>query len=418
MANTRPNIVFIHADQFNANAISAYGNKYVKTPNIDFLVSGGSSFRASYSANPVCCPARTSWYTGLMSSEHGVVWNDIAPRKNLSDIGTHLSKIGYDCYYAGKWHIPPIKVANGFQLLFKGTGMGEYTDTAVADVAEAFLGSREGDKPFFFNAGFLNPHDICFWTFGQNPAKYEYAAVVEDELPPLPESYDKNEPTALGNERNLRYYIYSYYRMVEMVDREVGRIVQAVQNSRYADNTLIIFSADHGEMLVSHNRFTKGVLYEDSARVPLVFHMPGSVKKDLLDKEHMVNGVDVTATILDYAGAGLLPEMKFGQSLRPIVEGKQIAFREYTVSETYRPFMQTMIRKGNMKSLHSSDGVILYDLVSDPDEMRNISSEEKYSAVVAEHKALYEKYRTTIVPMKEPAGGWDSLDKASSKKKK
>jgi len=353
-----------------------------------------------------------------MSSEHGVVWNDIAPRKNLDNIGTRLSRNGYDCFYAGKWHIPPIKVSDCFKVLFKGTGMGEYTDTAVADVAEAFIESREGDKPFFFNAGFLNPHDICFWTFGQNPGKYEYAGVVEDELPPLPASYNKNEPTTLGSERNLRYYIYSYYRMVEMVDREIGRIIQAVLNSKYADNTLIIFSADHGEMLVAHNRFTKGVLYEDSARVPLVFHMPGVVKKDVLDEGHMVNGVDVTATILDYAGVEKLPEMKFGQSLRPIVEGKQCAFREYTVSETYRPFMQTMIRKGNVKSLHDKDGVILYDLASDPDELKNVAGESKYTAVVSEHKALYEQYRKTINPMKEPAGGWDSLEKASSKKKK
>ena len=418
MANRKPNIVFIHADQLNANAISAYGNKFVKTPNIDFLVRGGVSFSASYSTNPVCCPARTSWYTGLMSSEHGVVWNDIAPRKDLVDIGTHLSGNGYDCYYTGKWHIPPIRVTGGFQQLYKGTGMGEYTDAAVADVAEAFFNSREGDKPFFYNAGFLNPHDICFWTFGQNPAKYEYAAIVEDELPPLPESYDPNEPTCLGSERNLRYYIYSYYRMVEMVDREVGRIVQAVLNSKYADNTLIIFSADHGEMKVAHNRFTKGVLDEDSARVPLVFYMPGSAQKDVVDRLHMVNGVDVTATILDYAGAGLLPEMKFGQSLRPIVEGKQCTFREYTVSETYRPAMQTMIRKGDMKSLHSKDGVILYDLAADPNEMKDIAADQKYAAVVSEHKALYEKYRKTIIPMKEPEGGWDSLEKASSKKKK
>ena len=416
MANKKPNIVFVHVDQLSAKAISAYGNTFVKTPNMDFLIREGTSFTASYSANPVCCPARTSWYTGLMSSEHGVVWNDIAPRKNLSNIGTQLSKNGYDCYYTGKWHVPPIKMDDGFQVLIRGSGQGEYTDASVADVAEGFFNSRESDKPFFYNVGFLNPHDICYWTFAQNPAKYEYAGLIEDELPPLPESYDKNEPTALGKERNLRYYIYSYYRMVEMVDREVGRIVKAVTTSKYADNTVIIFSADHGEMLVAHNRFTKGVLYDESARVPLAVYYPSAVKKGVVDGEHMVSAVDVTATILDYAGAEMLPEMKFGRTLRPILEGKDNAFREYTASETYRPIMQTMIRKGNMKSLHDKNGVILYNLADDPHELKDVAGESEYAAVVTEHKALYEQYRKTIVPMQEPAGGWDSLGKASGRK--
>ncbi|MBI4978017.1 MAG: sulfatase-like hydrolase/transferase [Spirochaetes bacterium] len=412
----KPNIIFIHVDQLNARAIRALGCRYVSTPNLDHLFENGTSFDISYSANPVCCPARTSWYTGRMSSEHGVIDNQFTLQRDPPDLGQWLSARGYDCCYTGKWHVPGRRVDQSFRFLYGGSGMGEYTDAAVARAAESFLITREGDTPFFLNVGFLNPHDICYWLFAKNPAKYEYAMFIRDALPPLPKSYDPSQSTGFNSEDEIRFYIYSYYRMVEMVDREIGRILTALSSSRFAKNTLVLFSADHGEMLVEHNQFTKGVLYEGSVRVPLAAYWPGVVKRGTIDRDHAVSGVDITATILDYAGAPLMPKMTFARSLRPFIEGRSAdSWRGFIAAENYRHDLETMIRAGTMKSIHSPAGISLFDLAKDPDELRDVAADTTYAQTAAQHKKMYSEYRSIIDPIPEPADGWGKAAKKKGK---
>jgi arylsulfatase A-like enzyme len=229
--NKRPNILFIHVDQMHFQAMSAYGNPYVKTPAMDRMAADGYSFMASYSAMPQCCPARASWYTGRMSSEHGVPTNGSPILPNIPDLGQWLRKhTDYECVYAGKWHVTGRDVAKSFRYIY-GSGRGEYSDAAIARACMGFLENHKDDKPFFLNAGFMNPHDCCY-TAGANggQGKFHFAKEIEDQLPPLPKNFIKTDNARVSHwsDRDWRYYIYIYYRWVEMVDAEIGRLYNAL----------------------------------------------------------------------------------------------------------------------------------------------------------------------------------------------
>jgi len=248
MSVQKPNIVFVHVDQMHHKALSAYGNEYVHTPNLDKIVREGYSFMESYTAMPQCCPARASWFTGRMSKEHGVVVNSYPIDPDIPDLGQWLRKVGYETVHTGKWHVSGRKVTDSFQVLHRGSGHGELGDSTVARSAVAYLKNRTGRKPFFLSVGFLNPHDCCFPASRDGgPGKYAFAAKIKDKLPPLPANFDKDyrntgmQQIQNWSHQDWRYYIYSYYRMVEMVDAEVGRVYDAVRNSRPTTATASVF---------------------------------------------------------------------------------------------------------------------------------------------------------------------------------
>jgi hypothetical protein len=215
MNKKQPNVVFMHVDQMHAEAMSAYGNPYVRTPNLDRIAADGISFMASYCTMPQCCPARASWYTGRMSKEHGVVVNSCPIRPEIPDLGQWLQKHGgYEPVYTGKWHVSGRNVRESFHVLLD-SGQGEVNDTAVARSAVAYLQNRRNeDKPFFLNIGFMNPHDCCY-TAGASGGigKFAFAEEIEEELPPLPENFQENAKyrgrTAGWGKIGWRYYIYS-----------------------------------------------------------------------------------------------------------------------------------------------------------------------------------------------------------------
>lgn len=406
----RPNILFLHVDQLNLFAIAANGCPYVATPNFDRIFRRGVSFRHSCIANPVCVPSRTTWYTGLMSEEHGQLSNDavfnIDP--SLADIGPVIRKAGYDSVYMGKWHLAK-PLTPSFDVQFGSHGHGEMGDAAVARAAEAFLQTREGAKPFFLNVGLLNPHDCCMWTYPFtpcSPAKFSLGKVLGSELPPLPPNhYLSAHPTlARGvavdpthghfSELDWRYYMYRYYRNVEMADAEVGRILAALETSRWADNTLLIFASDHGEGLAQHYHYGKECILDHSVIAPLVFVQPGvSARRDV---DHIVSSIDVPATICDYAGADPLPGRR-GRSLRPLVEqGRAADWRTFAASTTART-RERIIRTTRHKLLNDrvTRQYLLYDLVQDPWEMKDVAGDPAYAATLRQLQGYMDQNEST-----------------------
>ena len=139
-----PNILFMHTDQQHWEAVSAFGCAHVRTPAMDRLAAAGTSFSLSYSANPVCCPARACWYTGRASQENGVIMNDAWPiAPDMPDLGQWFGARGYDAVYGGKWHVTGRPFVQSFRVITPGTGIGELSDDAVARAAEGFLRSRQ-----------------------------------------------------------------------------------------------------------------------------------------------------------------------------------------------------------------------------------------------------------------------------------
>jgi choline-sulfatase len=359
-------------------AVSAYGCKYVRTPNIDKIVAEGYSFMESYSAMPQCCPARASWFTGRMSKEHGVVVNSYPMDPKIPDLGQWLRKAGYETVHTGKWHVSGRKVANSFKVLHRGSGHGELGDSTVARSAIAYLNNSSSDKPFFLSIGFLNPHDCCFpASIDGGPGKFAFATKIKDKLPPLPENFDYDYKTGgMSQTRkwsltDWRYYIYSYYRMCEMVDAEVGRVYDAVRNGPDSDNTLFILTCDHGDGLGFHAKVSKGYLEEEASRVPAIVSWPGKVEQGVRDTQHLVSGV-------------------------PLLKGKDAAWRDYVVCETSIGLLSACVRDLRFKSIINPNRTRLYDIKNDPLEMKDLAGKPEYAAVKKRHRESFREYISQI----------------------
>jgi arylsulfatase A-like enzyme len=299
----------------------------------------------------------------------------------------------------GKWHVAK-PVENSFDACFRGHGCGEIGDAATARAAEAFLANREGDKPFFLNVGLLNPHDCCMWGYDfcthGGPAKYSLGPQMIDELPPLPPNHRFSalptipefpaDPTGgHWTEIDWRYYMYCYYRQVEMADIEVGRIVSALDNSRFADNTVLIFASDHGDGLAQHYHYGKGSPLDPSLIAPLVFIDPSA--RSYRNKSHIVSSIDVTATICDYAGVDPLPGRR-GMSLRPLVAGKSPSdWRPFAAASAFSG-RNRLIRTTEHKLINDrkNNEYVLYDLVKDPLEMKNVVADPAYASTLKQLK--------------------------------
>jgi len=402
-----PNILFIHVDQMHWEAMSAFGNPYVNTPAMDKIAAEGYSFRAAYTAMPQCSPARACWYTGRMSSETGLPHNNTDLRPDIPDLGQWLRKhADYKTVYAGKWHINGRDVSKSFDLIYKSpTGKGEYMDGTVARACMGFLENYRDDEPFFLNAGFLNPHDCCFTAYADGrQGKFRFANEIEDQLPPLPQ----NGAGSKGNrwassdpkwpDLDWGYYIYSYYRWVEMVDAEIASLYDAVKNSRFANNTIIIFTADHGDGLGFHGNISKGYLEDEAWRVPLIIVDPRKGMKGKQDDEHLSVGVDIAATICDYAKVPMMPKMTIARSLRPFVEGKKVkTWRDHIVGESFQK-NQVAVRDKRYKTIFycNNQRTKVFDLQADPLEMNNLVSSTEGEAVRARHKELLGEYLDKI----------------------
>jgi arylsulfatase A-like enzyme len=424
--NRRPNILFINVDQLNATAISAHGCRHVATPNIDRLAARGTSFLESYTTNPVCCPARSGWFSGRPSSETGAP-GSVHLRPELPDLGQWLGARGYDPVYAGKWHIKGHEVGESFRFLTSGMGMGENGDGSVSRAAEGFLRNHKGAKPFFLTLGFLQPHDICYWIMrhyhdiGRLPIPE-----IAGELPLLPPNFqfDRNEPRHISggtrgggaahksaqnwSELHWRYYLWSYYRHVEMVDAEIGRVLDALEDSAFAGNTVVIFSADHGEGMASHRMVIKGYLYDEAARVPLIVSWPGVLPEGARNESNPVSGLDFAPTVCDLAGAGAMPKAR-GVSLRPLLERRRAPERDFIAAEAAGHGL--MIRTVDYKYICYPDDPVcqLFDMKKDPWETRNLAGNAQYARALAGMKDRQRQWESRLE--KYPGAPVDNKDR-------
>ena len=448
-AKDAPNIIFIHVDQMSLlDSISAYGCEYTSTPGIDRLVKNGTSFMQSYSTDPVCCPARASWWTGAYSSEHGVVCNSTPCHPEMPDVSRLLQHAGYDTFFSGKWHVPGKKVRDLFHVLHEGSWWGEMTDTEVTRSAASFLENHDGKNPFFLSVGYLNPHDICITpkyddarstvVDGKKFPPYVGAGVLDEgDIPPLPEAheYDTREPGILvackrGSVKKpafrdwsaelWRMHRYNYHRFTEMVDLQVDQLLDALEQSNFRENTLIIFSSDHGEGIGRHRTVAKSTFYDEVCRVPFIVSTLGELKvrKDVKDAKHLVSGVDFGRTLCDYARADGSP-LPHGRSLRPLVEGKEVAWRDYVYAEN-SAYMH-MVSDGTIKYVreyiendqitgvppcaktHQTGVEQLFDLARDPNEGRNLAYDPEYAPQLKQMRAALDRMEDERVGVKAVA---------------
>ncbi len=420
----RPNILFINVDQLGMEPIGAHGCTDVNTPNIDRLAGEGTTFRESHCADPICCPTRASWFTGRMSCEHAVVYNNTPIRKDLPDLGRWLRDRGYEAVHSGKWHVPGRSLPNSFDIVYGEHWDGEYADESVVRAAEAYLRNRTSSDPFFLVVGLLQPHDCCYWAgpYGKPPANQPYPEIM-DKLPALPPNFNYEMAEAqlakqqgshrIGvkgksvtedwSEETWRYYIWSYHRDVEMVDAVVGHMLEALEDSGCADNTIVIFGSDHGEGHGRHHRILKEYLYDEIVKVPLIYSCPGRLPENQQDTGHLVSGVDLVPTVCDFAGIEPPPDQR-GRSLRPLLAGNRTEWREFVAAECF--IAGRMIRTPQFKYItYKGDPVEqLFDMKNDPWEVENLATESRHSSVIEDHRKLLAEWEATLKPAPEAPG--------------
>jgi len=453
----KPNILIIVCDQMNLDAIAAYKKQFdhsawlchwVDTPNLDELVHNGVSFTESHSTNPVCCPARSSMFTGRYSLETGVVINNVGIDKSVPNMGQWFEKnSNYDPAYCGKWHAGgpwnnptvsgPRKIP-GFDTIPNGPDTwGRHMDYGVSTGVEAYVRNHTGDKPFLAVAGFMDPHDICFWSSRLDNGRTRNSDFFNlgDKLPALPpnKAYDFNEIWSSPvdcSDMQWKNYIYDYCRMVERLDRNVGRILRAVRDR--GDDTIVLFTSDHGDGLGRHGRVSKWHPYDESVKVPFVVYGPKfGIQRNVIDTEHLVSGVDIMSTVCDYAGIPTPPNSR-GLSLRPLLEGKPVEWRKSVFvelkevgrvirSDRYKYVMSyerapkkkgqavnenylttegkaTRFLQGDTQRLKRVEQAMLFDMKNDPWETRNLIDDPKFKSVVAEHEAMLADFESALIP--------------------
>src|SRR5688572_25401540 len=352
----RPNILFLFADDQRADTIGAWGNRHIQTPNLDRLVKRGYSFRNNYcfgsNSGAVCVPSRAMILSGRRWLDV-----DVGSLKNARLLPELMRDAGYETFATGKWHNGKESLLRAFpeaRSMFLG-GMDDHTRVPVFDIVQgratetrvasrfsseefaeaaiSFLKQQRQGKPFFCYVAFTAPHDQ------RNPPP-EFREKYYRKPPPLPGNF---LPMPLFNngfvknvrDENLAGYprtrdviqdqLCEYYGSITHLDGQVGRILDALAQSGLAENTLVIYTADHGLALGSHGLLGKQSLYEHSMKSPLVVAGPGVPRGE--SSEAFTYLLDLFPTLCATAGASL-PDRLAGYDLAPIWAGKKKSVRD------------------------------------------------------------------------------------------
>ena len=438
-----PNILWICTDQQRFDTIAAWGNDAIRTPHVDRLVREGVSFTSAYCQSTVCSPSRASFLTGRYPRTTGCRQNGqaIPPGERL--ISRMLADHGYRCGLAGKLHLASCanhrvetRIDDGYEVFHwshhpqpdwpenaytqwlakhgktweefydgpqtayvkRGVPSQYHQTTWCAEMAVDFI--REARGPWMFSFNCFDPHH----PFDPPP---DYLDEVRPQDMPLPsyrehELDDKPRYQQLDHEwahneeggfhvsamtdDDRRQVTAAYYAMIELIDDQVGRMLQALEETGQLDDTLVIFMSDHGEMLGDHGLYYKGPhFYEAAIHAPLVMRLPDRLPA-ARQVDALVELVDLAPTLLELAGVRV-PERVQGRSLLPLIDRgephRDHVYCEYYNAWTHPRSYGTMMRTREHKIVvyHGVDDGELYDLAADPGEHENLWRSAAHAAL-------------------------------------
>lgn len=408
------NVLFLMTDQQFGGAMSCAGNTDLHTPAMDRIAQNGTRFDQAYCTYPVCIPSRLSLLSGRMPYELGYrEWGDgIAPEFERQQLGFLFADAGYECAYGGKLHAPGNDpTTHGFRNICP------QDDTRLAQACIDFL-DEPHEGPFLLVASLDNPHNICEWARHQNLPWGDVPDAPLDDCPNLPINYaiPPYEPQVIrtiqsrfplaypmkgSSPEAWRQYRNAYYRLIEKADGEVGRILEALERNGLAEDTLVIFTSDHGDGHGAHQWNQKSLLYEESVRIPLIVSHP-AISHCGTDDSHLVsNGLDILPTLLDFADIAPPPDLP-GRSLRSLISGNETpGWRDELIVEAW-PFqgdpgrtLGRMVRTAEYKYAVYAWGRYreqLFDVREDPGEMVNLAVQTRYRTVLQDHRDRLRRY--------------------------
>jgi len=441
----KPNMLFLFTDQQRQDTLAVYGNTTIKVPNLNRLAAESVVFHNYYCTQPICTPSRGSLLTGLWPHTHGEFTNNVPLQPEIPVLVEMLQPKEYYTSYFGKWHLgneifrqhgfdefestediydifngrgdktvqaaQPERTRSGYYRFLVAQGQkpgadGEFSrelsnslpielskPAYLADIAGTFIDENK-ERPWVMYVNFLDPH---------SPFNSAYDGMYDPEKMEIPESYsapaDPTEPgrtTAIRNatkrsfkdmatEKDLRRSKANYWGKVSLVDTMVGRILAKLAASGQAEDTIIVYTTDHGEMMGDHHLMFKSVMYQEASRVPMLVKIPGVHAHPGV--QNPVSGIDVVPTLLDLLGQQLPPHLQ-GESWAPYLrEGKSPPEKDVMIEWNGPP---APFKKGEhdepLRTIRTVDGWKLtlsptgegelYNLNTDPGEKKNLYYED------------------------------------------
>jgi arylsulfatase len=453
----KPNILLITVDQMRWDCLGVMGHPVIETPNLDALADKGVLFRSAYSATPICIPARAAIMTGMSQRSHGRVgYAERIPWNYAHTLAGELAKANYHTQCVGKMHVYPTRNLCGFhnvvlhdgylhhnrrrdhttadthfdscddylQWLRQMTGaQTDLTDLGLdcnaSTVARPwhleerlhptnwavtqsidFLRRRDPGKPFFLWTSFVRPHSPL------DPPQAYFDLYKDVDMPDSPvgtwvdqqgAEQSGNDPTMLFGiiaKRRLDRAKAGYYALITHLDDQIGRLLNALQEAGVHQETLIVFTSDHGELMGDHHFFRKGLPYEGSAKIPLIVCDPGGQMGLKIGSEvrEVVELRDIMPTLLEAAGVPI-PHTVEGSSVLPLCKDKFECWRSYIHGEhALGQLSNHYVTDGKEKYIwYSQSGrEQLFNLVDDPLELTDLSGTDEY-------KTRLNDWRTILV---------------------
>lgn len=439
----KPNIVFVMSDQQRRNSMGIYGNRYVHTPHLDAVAQSATVYDHCYCNAPVCTPSRACTLTGKTLTGHGV-YNlfDIMPR-NEKLLSYYLKELGYDTALVGKLHVSGTEFeayernpGDGFDIyelchepsIYLDGPLNAYAkwlgenfpdelealkkegrqrkfrraethfSTWVSERSAEIIRNRDKNKPLYLQVGYFDPHN----PYDHYPKacddllheEYYEAPLQDDSVLPEAMQLERkyHSPKALGaqsKEEGVRNMRRGYYAGVSFLDQQVQKIIQALKDEGIYDNTLFIYTSDHGDMLGDHDLYSKGAMfYEHGVNVPLIVKFPFQTEGTRSDRLVQLN--DLFATM--YTAAGGDENFRFeslplqGERERNIAVTEYRACGKFDIEGFPHPLHGTMVRNKEWKLclFHDTNEAQLFHLTEDPNELNNLYGRAETAAITQE----------------------------------
>ncbi|MEZ4777062.1 MAG: sulfatase [Bacteroidia bacterium] len=402
----KPNIVFVFADQWRAQSLGYAGNPDVKTPNLDKLASEGVYFPHAISTIPVCTPFRAMLLTGQYGLKNGMFMNDVLLEPEARSFAKLFKQHGYNTAYIGKWHVDgnarsafiPKERRQGFDYwkvlgcshsynnsnywgnddalhTWEGYDAEAQTKDAIAYIEEQ---SRSGN-PFCLLLSWGPPH-----------APYHSAP---QEFRDLYENMDvqlrPNVPAELAEE--TKAILRGYYAHCSALDSYIKQLQDALKRSNLEDNTIFVFTSDHGDLINSHGQMKKQRIFEESAKVPFIIKYPALLGKEGKKSDFLLNTMDILPTMLGMSGIDI-PSGLDGEDITEIILGKKEDDRKASLVACVQPFGQWSRAHGGkefrgiitQKYTYARDlsgEWLFFDNVADPYQVNNLAGNPAYQSI-------------------------------------
>lgn len=429
----RPNILFLMSDQHRGDCVGADGNAAIHTPNMDRLAREGALFRCAYSTTPTCTPARAALLTGMNPWNHGMLGYSKVPEQYPVEMPRVLRDAGYHTLAVGKMHWSPQRGGHGFHnmildeasredtvefrsdyrawfaseapnLEVRATGISSNSYRAApyalpeelhpthwtGEVARRFIETYERPEPFFLKVSFVRPHSpwdppkrwMDFYQDKKLPAAH--IGKWADRYRPRSDDSENIWHGDLGADQ-VRHSRQGYYGSVSHVDEEIGRIVAALEARGMLENTLILYTSDHGDMTGDHHLWRKSYAYEASARIPMIVRWPeGMVDAPRGQTLRVpVEIRDILPTFAEAAGAAIEHPID-GRSLIDAIRGaedwREWIDLEHDICYGERNHWSGLTDGRNKYIFHAFDGEEqLFDLEQDPGEIHDLAGDPAHA---------------------------------------